>query len=158
MDDGIFHERLQEQRRHRAIGRARIAFTRDVEPRAEPHLLDREEPLGERPLVGKRDAAARAEAKRVAQKIGEQEAHRARRGGIGRRERADRVQAVEDEVRIDLRAQRAQLGFAREQRLLERARFRLAGRLKRDEQVVAGRREPVEQGADDEQAAGRCCA
>ena len=92
-----------------------------VQARSEPHLLDGEEPLGERPLIGKRNAAARPEAERVAQKIGEQQAHRPRGGGVGRGQRADRMQAVEDEVRIDLRAQRAQLGFAREQRLLERA-------------------------------------
>ena len=151
MDDGIFHQWLQQQRRHGTSSRVRIAFARDREARAEPHLLDGKEPLGERPFICKRNAAARPEAERVAEKIGEQQAHRSRGGGISRRQRADRMQTVENEVGIDLRAQRAQLGLPREKRLLERAGFRVAGRLKRDEEIVTGRREPVEQGAYDEQ-------
>ena len=64
---------------------------------------------------------ALAEHQRAAQEIGQLDAHAARAGRIGRRQSADRIQAVEEKVRIDLGAQGAQLGLARLHQELERA-------------------------------------
>ena len=80
---------------------------------------------------GQRDPIARAERERLAQEVGEQQAHPPRRRGIGRRQRADRLQAVEQEMRIDLRAQRAQLGFPRQHLQLEAAPLGVARRVER---------------------------
>jgi hypothetical protein len=46
----------------------------------------------------------------VAEELGQLHGHRARGGGVDRCQRADRIQAVEQKVRIDLGAQHAQLG------------------------------------------------
>ena len=51
-------------------------------------------------------------------------------GRIRRGQRADRLQAVEEEVRIDLRAQRPQLRFARQHLQLEPAPLGVARRLR----------------------------
>ena len=103
----------------------------DVEPVAEADPLDRQEPLDQRQLARDGDARLAPERERLAQEVGEQQAHPPRRGRIDRRQRADRVQAVEQEVRVDLRAQRAQLGFAREHLHLQRAALGLARLLER---------------------------
>jgi hypothetical protein len=53
VNDRILHERLQEQWGHGTLGSLRIAVTGDMQTRAEPHLFDGEEPLGERPFISK---------------------------------------------------------------------------------------------------------
>ena len=60
-----------------------------------------------------------AEPQRFAEEVGQEQAHAARGRGIRRGQRADRVQAVEDEMRIDLRAQRPELRLARQQAQLD---------------------------------------
>ena len=68
-----------------------------------------------------RDPLLAAERERLAQEVRRAAGTSAAPRRIRRRQRADRVQAVEEKVRIDLRAQRAQLRFAREHLDLEAA-------------------------------------
>ena len=72
-----------------------------------------------------------AEREALAKEVGEQQAHPARPRRIDRRQRADRVQAVEQEVRIDLRAQRSQLRLARQHLHLQPPALGLARLLER---------------------------
>ena len=83
-----------------------------------------------------RDLVAAAEADAVAEEIGQQDAHPAGAGLIAADERCDRMQAVEQEVRVDLGAQRRELRVARQDVELEAPRLGLSGRLVADEQVV----------------------
>ena len=121
---------------------------------AEAHLLDFEEPPGQRQLPADRDAIARAEREAVAKEVGEQQAHPAGRRRIQRRQRADRVQAVEQEVRVDLRAQRSQLRFTRQHLHLQPPAFGLARLLERSEQVAHRERQQVQQQAEPENQRG----
>ena len=81
-------------------------------------------------------------------------ARRPRRDG----QRADRVQAVEQEVRIDLGAQRPQLRLAREHLHLERTPLDLARLLERPHQVTDRERQQVEQHAEGRKQRRRCLA
>ena len=117
--DRVLEQRLQDERRHLALERALVDRPLDLQARAEPHLFDVEEPLGQRQLLGHGNALLRAHAQRRAQELGQQQAHAPRRGRVAAGQRADRVQAVVEEVRIDLRPQRAQLGVAGEHLQLE---------------------------------------
>ena len=102
-----------------------------------------------------RDAIARAEREAVAKEVGEQQAHPAGRRRIRRRQRADRVQAVEQEVRIDLRAQRSQLRFTRQHLHLQPPALGLARLLERSEQVAHRERQQIQQQAEPEDQRGR---
>ena len=72
-----------------------------------------EELLGEVQLLGEGDRLARAHGEAPAQEVGEAHAELPRLLGPRRDEGVDRVQAVEEEVRVDLRAQGPQLRLAR---------------------------------------------
>ena len=56
--DGILDERLQEQRRNAAAGCAVVHVAFDLKALAEAHLLDPEEAIGQRELVGERNLIA----------------------------------------------------------------------------------------------------
>ena len=84
------------------------------EPRAEAHLLDVQVLQRQRHLVGQPDQVLAAEPAAAAQVVAQHDAHPAGGRRIGRRQRAHRVQRIEQEVRIDLRAQRPQFGFLRQ--------------------------------------------
>ena len=116
----VLDDRLQQQRRHQA--RAGVAGA-DVDAAA-----DRRSGRVRSPGTARRAASSRSSVMRASdpsarlsrRKSAEQQAHAAAPGRIGRRQRADGVQAVEQEMRIDLRAQRSQLGLAREHLDLQR--------------------------------------
>ena len=98
---------------------------------------------------------ARAERQALAEKVGEQQAHPPRRRRIRGRQRADRVQAVEEEVRIDLRAQRAQLRLARQHLQLQPAPLGVPRDCSNDASEVADRqRQQIEQEAEAEDQRG----
>ena len=108
--------------------------------------------LGERQLLAERDAVARAHGEAAPQEVGEHDAGAARRLGLAPDERDDRVQAVEEEVGVELGAQRLQLGLARRDLELEALGLRPARALEGDEQVVheRGDQEEEEAAAEEE--------
>ena len=104
---GVLHQRLQQQRRHQAAQRPLIGLLQHAEPRAEAYLLDRQVAVGQGHFVPERHSLAAAQAQALPQEVPEQLAHPPRRLGVGRGQRADRVEAVEEKVRVELGAQGA---------------------------------------------------
>src|SRR5688572_7568820 len=113
MRNRVLDERLEQQWRHDAQLCPAAGHLR-AEARAEPHALDIEKPLHQLELTPEGNAILAPEREALAKKLRQQQTHAARGGRIGRGQRADGLQAVEQEVRIDLRPQRSQLRFARQ--------------------------------------------
>src|ERR1700723_264075 len=109
MHHGVFHQRLQKQRRDKTIERFRIHLLLHIQPRAEANFFHAQERSHQRHLLLERDQIFFTQAQRAPKKIAEQNAHLARLRRIGTGERADRVQAGENKMRIPLRLQRPQL-------------------------------------------------
>ncbi len=110
----------------------------DREAGAEADLLDRQVAFGEAQLLPQGDGAERALAQALAQELGEVAAHPAGFGRLGGDQGADRVEAVEEEVRVELGLQGAQLRFLGEEPQLEGAAFGLLGGEEREVDVVRG--------------------
>ena len=91
----------------------------EAEAGTEPHLLDGQEALGQGQLVSERDAVPRAQGQAAPQEIAEHDAGPPRGFGIAADERDHGVEAVEEEVRMELGAEGLQLGFARQHLVLE---------------------------------------
>ena len=135
----------------RHASKPRLAVASTLEPLAEADLLDREKSRGQRDLARQRDPLPRTQRQRVAQKVREQQAHPPRRRGVDRGQRADRMQAVEEKMRIDLRAQRAKLGFARQDLQLEPPPLGIARGFERARHVAHRHRQQVEEKPEREQ-------
>ena len=119
---------------------------------AEADPLDRQEPLDQRQLARERDPLLTPPSARLSRRKSASSRHiRRAAGGSAVVKRADRVQAVEQEVRIDLRAQRPQLGLAREHLDLQPAALRLLRGLEDGEQVADRERQQIQQHAEAEQ-------
>src|SRR4029453_16408640 len=106
------HRGLRNKRGNQQSPGRRVDPALDLQPAAEPYLFDVQEPVGQRQFIGEPDAVVRADAQGVAQEVGKQDTHAPRASRIAGGQRADRVQAVVEEVRIDLGAGGSQLGFA----------------------------------------------
>jgi hypothetical protein len=106
-------EWLKDERRDRNRQRRRIHVDLDLEPIRQAQLFEGKIVLGEAPLLREEHLVFGPE--RIPQQVPETfqrfvGAHR-----IARDERTDRVQRVEQKVRVDLSAQRDQLRLLREQ-------------------------------------------
>ena len=145
----ILDNRLQQKRRDEAIVRA-AGIDRQLQSITIAYALHLEVPLCESELARKRDPLRRTEVETLAEEFGEQQAHATGTGRVRRRQRADRVQAVEEKVRVDLRPQRPQLGVAREHLPLECAPFGLAGVLGRRDDVTHRQGQEVDELAEAE--------
>ena len=149
--DGVFEQRLQHQRRHLALQRALVDRPLDLQARPESYLFDAEKPIRQRQLLGQRNPLLRAHAQRRPKELGQQQAHAPRRRRVAARERADRVEAVVQEVRVDLRAQGAQLGVAGQDLQFELLALRGAERFEGEHHVVHRQHQQEEHHADGEQ-------
>ena len=148
---GVLDERLKDQRRHGDRRRVGRDVSRDGESCAEPDALHAKILLGQRDLARQRDARLAAQRQAVAQKLREPQTHRARLVAIHRHQADDGVQTVEQEMRIDLRAKRAQLGVALRHLRFERAALGARRLLRRLQHVVHGHRQQVAERAKAEQ-------
>ena len=110
--DRVLDERLHEERRHRHRARGRRHAQLDLERVAEARPLERQVRLDVDELLRQVDERRRA-AQRPAAVLGERQHEVARLLGLRAAEGRDRVQRVEQEVRLDLRLQRGQLGVRR---------------------------------------------
>ncbi len=113
--------------------------------------LDGEELPRQVQLLAQRDERPLARGEAPPQEVGEEDAHLAGAGGGGRRQRAHRVERVEEEVRVQLRLQRLELGLAREHPGLHRPALGRLRRLEREEDVVERDGEEVEEDPEDEE-------
>ena len=108
MLDRVLDEGLDEERRQAHGERVGCRIDLDLELRPEARLLEREVALDVLELLGDRDELA-GTGERPAAIVREGEDQLAGSVGIGADEARDRVQAVEEEMRLDLRLQRLQL-------------------------------------------------
>ena len=155
MRDRVLHQRLQQQGRHQAREGALVHARREVQARAEAHALDGQEVLGEGQLFREGHTLARAQSQAAPQKVREEDAHPARFLGPAADERVDGVQAVEQEVGVDLGAQGAQLRLARQDLETQGLGLGPARVLERDEQVVQRRGEEEQEEAHAEEQGRR---
>ena len=82
----------------------------------------------------------RSQADALAEEIRQQQAHPSRARAIGGDERADGVEAIEEEMRIDLGSQRLELRLSSQNLVLQRKPLRFPGDLKASYYVVHGDR------------------
>ena len=113
--DRVLDERLHEQRRQPDRERGGIGVDRHVELRVRTGPAPARGSCGRGRSSSSRVTNSPGRASRAAQMVGEREHELPRAFGIGADERRDRVQRVEDEMRLHLRLQRrgrrrAQLG------------------------------------------------
>ena len=107
---GVLDERLDREERHDRREHLGGDLQRHLQPVAEPGALEAQVAVDRAQLLGHgREVAVPAE--RVAREVGELEHELAGLRGVGVDERRDRVERVVDEVRADLRAERAHLGL-----------------------------------------------
>src|SRR5262245_22775474 len=148
---GVFDERLKNQWGNETIRGRRVDPALNFQPGAEAHLFNVQEPVDQRQFVGESDAFVPADAQGVAQEVGEQDAHAPRASRIAGGQCADRVQAVVEEVRMDLCAQRSQFGLARQYVRLQALPLGFARRFNRDQRIVDGDRHEIQQHAKSKQ-------
>ncbi len=124
MNNGVFDERLQKQRRQHA--RLRLCFDVhiDMQALAEADFFNRQKALQKFQFFAQRNKLLFAEPQRHSQKIGQQDTHVARPGGVDAGQCADGIEAVEQEVRVDLRLQRLQFRVSRENAAFQRTSLR----------------------------------
>ncbi len=110
--DRVLDERLQRERRNHAIERVGVEPLDDAQTVAEAQLLEREIVADESHLVGQRHVLARRafDVEHVAQHVAEPLERVLGGLRIATNERGERVQRVEQKVRIELAAQRRELG------------------------------------------------
>jgi hypothetical protein len=107
--DRVLDERLQQQRRQRDVARVRRDVDRHAQPLLEARLLDVEVRGNQIDLVAQRRELRRRSPQDAAEHARQlhQRVERARRRVLD--QIADRRERVEEKVRMELRAQRAQL-------------------------------------------------
>ena len=111
---GVLDQGVHEHRRHQGrVAASGVGVDRVAEPRAEPRLLDVEIRGRERQLLIERRPLALGAPQGVAEDLRQLLDGAVGAGRVGVDERGHGVQRVEEEVRVDLRAQRLQLRLAR---------------------------------------------
>ena len=152
--DGVFHQRLEQQRRHRRVAGRRVEALRYRQLLREADLLDGEVGADQRQLLAQGDGAALDQAQAAAEEVGEHQRHPPRRRGVAPGERGDGVETVEQEVGVNLGPERPQLGLAGEHAHLERPALGRPRGLDRQRQVVTRRDQQVEEDAEGEEQRG----
>jgi hypothetical protein len=137
--DRVLDQRLEDHRRHHAL--RSTGANRFLEHQAGPKadLFDPDEMLHQVQFRFQRHLAVRVKAQGMAKELGKLQGHFPGAGRIERGQCADRVQAVEQEVGIDLGPQHAQLGVARHQLHFQFARFSQARTVEFDREVIRHR-------------------
>ena len=109
----ILHERVEEERRHLAAQRGGLDLHSRVETLLEAHLLDRQVAAHRRHLLLEQRHVQRALHQRVAKVAGECGHHLAGALAVLVDQRADGVERVEEEVRVELVREHPELRVAR---------------------------------------------
>ena len=158
--DRVFDQGLQQERGDHAI-QARVAdLLVHLQAFAEADALDLQVAARQGQFLAQGDGVALAEAQAAAEKVRQPDAHFAGPGAVGCGQRADRMEAVEQEVRIDLDAQRLQFRLAGQHARLGGVFLGFTGRSGCQRGVVQPHRNQVEQHAHSEEHRqarhGRC--
>jgi len=144
---GISTSGLRRRGGNRAVFTGRLDFLLDAETLAEAHLLDFEVAAGQRQLLAKRNTFAAGQPQAAAKEAGEAHAHFPGARAVDGAQSGDGVQAVEQKVRVDLRAESLQLGFAGQRAGFGGVALGGAGGLHRECGVMQSGGEQVEQHA-----------
>src|ERR1700693_3627872 len=109
--DGVLHQRLEHEARD--IGRARGLVRVDLDPDSvvEAHALDLEVLLEDRQVLLKRYELPRLGEEARTEQVRDPQDHALGAAGLAADERQERVQGVEQEVGLQLRLERRELGF-----------------------------------------------
>jgi hypothetical protein len=109
---GVLHDRLQDEGRDERAGDLVVDLPGDAQAIAEPDLLDLEVLAEELELARERRLEVKGRAQQPAEHLAEQRDHLDRAGGVAAADQhRDAVERVEQEVRLELHAERAELGF-----------------------------------------------
>ena len=154
MLDGVLQQGLQQHRRQQRakcrMPRGRFKLRPGVVGPQHPQLVAKATPLdghkvpAQRQLLGQWHAFALGQGQTEAKELRQIDRHLTRLTGVERGQSADRVQAVEQKVRVNLRTQQPQLGFARQQARVGLARRGLARGLDRHQHIVRQQRQQIE--------------
>jgi hypothetical protein len=115
--DGVFDEGLEEHRRDDDVESFGGDFFDDAELFAKADAFDVEIVVGEVELFAEGDEGV-AVAEEDSEDVAELDDHLAGEVGLGANERGDRVEGVEEKVRIDLALESIEAGFEEEAGLL----------------------------------------
>ena len=108
MADGVLHERLQQEGRHGGRARAGLDAERHLESIAEASLLDRDVMIEQLQLLLQRHQRTAFPAERMTQQLAQARDHAVGLLGVLEHERRDRMQRVEEEMRLQLAGQRVE--------------------------------------------------
>ncbi len=103
--DGVFHERLQDEVRYQRVEYARLYLGVDSESALKADLHDLQVPMRERQFLAERDFLLVRSVERRAQQLAQAGNHASDAAWVALHQRRNRVQRVEQEVRIELCAQ-----------------------------------------------------
>jgi hypothetical protein len=145
--DGVLDERLKRERWNHAVERLGVDPFDDVQPIAQAQLLEREIVADESQLLGQRDVFTRGafDVEHVAEHVTEPLERVLRRLRLARDERGQRVQRVEEKVRVELTAQRGELGAHAEGIGVRGARLLFAQTLRDTDRVRADGEDAVDE-------------
>ena len=132
MLDGVFDEGLNEHRWDAGVERARIQRALEAQAILEAHALERQIFIDDRQFLGEAHRVPAIGLQRIAKQVRKAGHHRRGALGILGDQRSKRIQAVEEEMRIHLRAQHVELGVARVERQFELTRVALPAGVERE--------------------------
>mmetsp|Transcript_53148 Transcript_53148/g.124463 ORF Transcript_53148/g.124463 Transcript_53148/m.124463 type:complete len:238 (-) Transcript_53148:138-851(-) len=112
MLDGVFHQQLQQHRRHAGARGGRVHLPGHAQALLVVQLLQRDVVAHHGQLVGQRHALLGTVLQRVAQGVGQATEHLAGAGRVFVDQRPQVVQRVEQKVRVDLGPQHLELQLA----------------------------------------------
>ena len=146
MTDRVLDQRLQRERQHETLERVRVDVLDDTKAFAETQVLERQIGAHEPELLLEWHflAALTIHVEHVAQQRRELLERALAVSRIDPHERRDGVQRVEQEVRIELRTQRAQLGVDLQRLRARRPTFLLAKTPRRLHRIRDAHHQPVE--------------
>src|SRR5689334_9774276 len=108
MSKRVFDQRLEDEIRHEGVVERFLGINRDLELALKSYFHDVQIQPQHLQLPRELDLLFVTFTKRVAEEIAESRDHSARAGRVFVDERRDAVQSIEQEMRIELRAQRIQ--------------------------------------------------
>ena len=149
MAQRVLDERLQQQRRHLEPPAGVVDVVRDLQAIAEPRALEIDVALDHAQLVAERRELPGGPIERRPHEVAQPEQHgQRRRVAVGANLRGDRVQRVEQEVRLDFQPQRVERGARQLGFELCLAKLEPPGALVRRECASADDEEAGDEGID----------
>ena len=148
----VLHDRLEDEHRHERVARRWFDVDARPKPLAEADLLDLEIAFRERQLVGQPDLLMFAGIERRAQQLADARQRAVRRLDVAVHQLRDRMQRVEEKVRLQLRRQQIHARLHQQRVRLAAAAPRVDAVRRRDDRRV---RDEVQRHVGDRERAAR---